>query len=154
MNMNRLVRHETRSPLSRWGDWDHDVERMLQNLLQPVRWVEEAAGDMVPVMDVKERADDYVIKTEMPGVNKDQISITLEHGVLTICGETQSEKEEKDGERVLRQERRYGKYVRSLRLGTQIDEMKIVANYRDGVLELTLPKAEEVKPKKITVDLK
>lgn len=148
------VRHEARSPLNRWGEWDHDFERMLQNLFQPVRWVEETAGDMVPAMDVNERADDYVIKTEMPGVNKDQISIILENGVLTISGETQSEQGEKEGVRVLRQERRYGKYVRSLRLGTQIDEKKIVANYHDGVLELVLPKAEEVKPKKITVDIK
>lgn len=149
--MNRLVRREDRSPLSRWGVWDNDFDRVFQHFFQPVRWIEEAAGDLVPAMDVKERDNEYIVKTEMPGVNKEDISITMENGVLTISGETRSEKEEKEGERVLRQERRYGKYVRSLRLGTQINEKGVKANYKDGVLELILPKAEEVKPKKITV---
>ena len=151
--MNRLIRREDRTPLSRWGLWDNDFDRVFQNFFQPMRWVEEAAGDLVPAMDVKERDNEYVIKTEMPGIDKDNISITLENGVLTISGETRTEKEEKEGERVLRQERRYGKYVRSLHLGTQIDEKGVKANYKDGVLELILPKAEEVKPKKITVDV-
>lgn len=151
--MNRLIRRDDRTPLNRWGLWDNDIDRVFQNLLQPVRWVEEAAGDLVPAMDVKERANEYVIKTEMPGINKDDINITLENGVLTITGATKSENEEQEGERVLRQERRYGKYVRSVRLGTQVDEKGVKANYKDGVLELVLPKAEEVKPKKITVDV-
>ena len=151
--MNRLMRREDRTPLSRWGLWDNDFDRVFQNFFQPVRWVEEAAGDFAPPMDVKERDDAYVIKTEMPGIKKEDISITLENGVLTISGESKSETEEKDGGRVLRQERRYGKYVRSLRLGSQIDEKGVRANYQDGVLELTLPKAEEVKPKKITVEV-
>lgn len=152
--MNRLIRRrEDRTPLNRWGLWDNDFDRVFQNFFQPVRWVEEAAGDLVPAMDVKERDDGYVIKTEMPGIKKEDISITLENGVLTISGETKSEQEEKEGERVLRQECRYGKYVRSLRLGTQVDEKGVRANYQNGVLELFLPKAEEVKPKKITVDV-
>jgi len=152
--MNRLMRREDRTPLNRWGLWDDDFNRVFQGLLSPMRWVEEATGaDLTPAMDVKERDDAYVIKTEMPGVNKDDVSITLENGVLTITGESKSEKEEKEGERVLRQERRYGKFVRSLRLGTQIDEKGVKASYKDGVLELILPKAEEVKPKRITVDV-
>ena len=152
--MNRLMRREDRTPLNRWGLWDDDFNRVFQGFLSPMRWVEEATGaDLTPAMDVKERDDAYVIKTEMPGVNKDDVSITLENGVLTITGESKSEKEEKQGERVLRQERRYGKFVRSLRLGTQIDEKGVKASYKDGVLELILPKAEEVKPKRITVDV-
>lgn len=151
--MNKLVRREDGAPLSRWGLWDNDYDRVFQNLFQPMRWVEEAAGDLVPAMDVKERENEYVIKTELPGVNKEDINITQENGVLTISGETKSEKEEKEGERILRQERHYGKYVRSLRLGTQINEKGVKASYKDGVLELILPKAEEVKPKKITVDV-
>lgn len=152
--MNRLMRREDRTPLNRWGLWDDDINRVFQGFLSPMRWVEETTGtDLTPAMDVKERDDAYVIKTEMPGVNKDDVSITLENGVLTITGESKSEKEEKEGERVLRQERRYGKFVRSLRLGTQIDEKGVKASYKDGVLELILPKAEEVKPKRITVDV-
>ena len=149
--MNRLIRREDRTPATRWGLWDNDIDRVFQSFLSPVRWVEEAAGDLVPAMDVKERDGEYVVKTEMPGVKKEDIHITVENGVLTISGETKSATEEKEGERLLRQERRYGKYTRSLRLGEQVDEKSVKANYKDGVLELILPKAEEVKPKKITV---
>lgn len=152
--MTRLMRREDRTPLARWGLWDNDIDRMFQGFLSPMRWVEEARGeDLFPAMDVKERDDAYVIVADVPGAKKEDIDVTLENGILTITAETKSEKEEKEGERVLRKERRYGKYVRSLRLGTQIDEKGVKASYKDGVLELTLPKAEEVKPKKITVDV-
>ena len=152
--MNRLMRREDRSPLTRWGLWDNDFDRMFQGFLSPMRWVEEARGeDLFPAMDVKERDGEYVVVADIPGAKKEDIDVTLENGILTISAEAKSETEEKEGERVLRRERRYGKYVRSLRLGTQIDESKIKANYKDGVLELVLPKAEEVKPKKITVDV-
>ena len=152
--MNRLMRREDRTPMNRWGLWDDDFNRVVQGFLSPLRWVEEATGqDLTPAMDVKERDDAYIIKTELPGVKKEDVSVTLENGVLTISGEIREEKEEKEGERVLRQERRYGRFVRSLRLGTQIDDKNVKASYKDGVLELTLPKAEEVKPKKITVDV-
>jgi len=152
--MNRLMRREDRTPLTRWGLWDDDFDRVFRGFLRPMRWVEEATGEnLFPAMDVKERDEAYVITADMPGVKKEDISITLENGILTISAETKSETEEKEGERVLRQERRYGKYVRSLRLGTEIDEKNVKANYKDGVLELILPKAEEVKPKKISVEV-
>lgn len=152
--MTRLIRRENGAPLTRWGLWDNDIDRMFQGFLNPMRGVEEARDEgLFPAMDVKERADAYVIVADVPGAKKEDIDVSLENGILTISAETKSEKDEKDGERVLRQERRYGKYVRSLRLGTQIDEKGIKANYKDGVLELTLPKAEAVKPKKITVDV-
>ncbi|MEX2163160.1 MAG: Hsp20/alpha crystallin family protein [Sulfuricaulis sp.] len=152
--MTRLMRRDDRTPLARWGLWDNDIDRVFQGFLSPMRWVEEARGeDLFPAMDMKERDDAYVIIADVPGAKKEDIDVTLENGILTITAETKSETEEKEGERVLRQERRYGKYVRSLRLGTQIEEKGVKANYKDGVLELTLPKAEEVKPKKISVDV-
>ena len=151
--MNRLINRETGTPVSRWGLWDSDLDRVLDGFLRPVRWVEEAAGDLAFPLDVSERADEFLIAAELPGVKKDDINVTLENGVLTISAESKSEQTEKEGERVVRQERRYGKYVRSLRLGTQINERAIKANYKDGVLQLTLPKAEEVKPKKISVSV-
>ncbi len=153
--MNRLMRREDRTPLARWGLWDKDFDRLFQGFMSPMRWVEEARGeDMFPAMDVKERDGEYVVVADIPGAKKEDIDVTLENGILTISAETKSETEEKEGELVLRRERRYGKYVRSLRLGTQVDEKNVKANYKDGVLELILPKAEEVKPKKIAVDVK
>ena len=86
-------------------------------------------------------------------MKKEDIEVSVENGVLTISAETKSETEEKEGERVIRQERRYGRYLRSLRLDKTVDDKKVKAVYKDGVLELTLPKAEEVKPKKITVNV-
>lgn len=155
--MNRLINRETGTPVSRWGLWDSDLDRVLDGFLRPVRWVEEAAGALAFPLDVNERADEYLIAAELPGVKKDDINVTLENGVLTISAESKSEQTEKEGERptsrLVRQERRYGKYVRSLRLGTQINERAIKASYKDGVLQLTLPKVEEVKPKKISVSV-
>ena len=151
--MNRLMQRNERTQPNSWSLWDHDIDRVFQGFFQPVRWLDEARTDLTPAMDVKESHDEFIVKTELPGVSKEDIQVTLENGVLTIAGECRSEKEEKEGERILRQERRSGKYMRSLRLGTQINEKAIKANYKDGVLELILPKAEEVKPKKITVDV-
>ncbi len=153
--MNRLVtRMRETSPLARWGFFGDDFDRVFEGLVRPPRWVEEAQAEgLVPAMDIRERENEYVVRTDLPGVKKDDIQITLENGVLTITAETRSEKEEKEDGQVLRQERRYGKYVRSLRLGSQVDGNKLKAGYKDGVLELILPKAEAVKPKKITVDV-
>lgn len=149
----RLARNDSNRTPVRWGVWDNDLDRVLENFLRPGRWIEEAAGDLAFPLDVAERENEFVITAEIPGARKDDISVTLENGVLTVSTETKNETEQKEGERVIRQERRYGKYVRSLRLGTQVDERNIKAQYKDGVLQLTLPKAESVKPKKITVDI-
>ena len=150
--MNRLItRNPTRGmlafPSERFGN-------LFENFFQPTTWFEEnVSEDLIPAIDVKERDNDYVIHAELPGVKKEDINVTMEDGVLTISAETRSESEEKEGEQVVRQERRYGKYTRSMRLGTQIDDQNIKAGYKDGILELTLPKNEAVKPKKITVGL-
>ncbi len=149
--MQKLIRREDR-PLGRFGFWNDDFDRLFEGFLAPTRVVEEA-GDLVPAMDVAETEHGYVITAEMPGVKKEDINITLENGVLSIAGESREEKEEKDNGRVIRQERRYGKYVRSLRLGTEVDDQQIKAAYKDGILEITVPKAEAVKPKKIAVDV-
>ncbi len=77
----------------------------------------------------------------------------MQNGVLTISAESKQESEEKGKGRIIRQERRYGKYVRHLRLDSDIDEGKVKAHYEDGMLELVLPKVEAVQPKKIAVDV-
>lgn len=152
--MNRLVNRESASPQTRWGFAGDDVDRVFEGFFRPMRWLEEATTEtFAPPIDITERDGEFVVRTDLPGVKKEDISITLENGILTIAGEYKNEDQRKEGDRVLRQERRYGRYVRSLRLGTQVDEKKVKANYRDGVLELLLPKAEEAKPKKISVDV-
>ncbi len=150
--MNTLIRNPGRERMARrFGD---DFDNLFEGFFRPMKWTEEPVNEgLIPRMDVVENDNEFTVHAELPGVRKEDIHITLEDGVLTLDAESKSETEEKEGERVVRQERRYGKYVRSLRLGKEIDESKVKANYRDGILELTLPKAEEVKPKKINVDV-
>lgn len=151
--MNRLATREQGAPASRFG-FGEDFDRVFEGFFRPMRWVEEATTEnFVPAMDITERENEYVVRTDLPGVKKEDISITMENGLLTIAAECKNESEEKEGDRLLRQERRYGRYARSLRLGTQIDEKGVKASYKDGVLELILPKAEAVKPRKISVEL-
>jgi HSP20 family protein len=148
--MNTLIR-SPRGPFLRRANDDFDA--LFQDFFRPMRWVEEeeARVGLAPRMDVVERDDEFVVHAELPGVNKDAIEVSIEDGVITVSAETRSETEEKEGDRVIRQERRYGKYLRSLRLGKDIDQKRVRATYKDGILELVLPKAEEVKPRKITV---
>src|SRR6185295_15045517 len=94
VTMNRLTRHEAGAVPTRWGLWDNDFERMFENFLRPGRWIEEAAGDLAFPLDVSERDNEYVIAAEIPGVKKDDISVTLENGVLTIAAEMKSETEQ------------------------------------------------------------
>jgi HSP20 family protein len=111
---------------------------------------ESAYGAWAPPVDIFERGDDLVIRAEIPGVAKDAIDIDVENNTLTIRGERKRD-EEFDGTTAYRTERTYGNFARSFSLPRTVDSTRISAAYRDGVLELTLPKAEEAKPKRIEI---
>ncbi len=148
--MNIVSKYPTRNTISSRPSFFND--EIFSNLFKPSQLIEEAQStDQTPSIDIREREHDYLVSADMPGVKKDNIDVQIENGVLTVTGEVERNSEEKEGERLLRQERYYGKYVRSLRLGKQINSDKIEASLKDGVLELTLPKAEEVKPKKVAI---
>ena len=103
-----------------------------------------------PAVDIFEEKDDVVIKAELPGMNKDDIDLRVENNVLTLTGQRKREKEvTEDG--YFRSERAYGTFSRSFTLPTTVDVSKIAASYKDGVLSVNLPKAEEAKPKQIDV---
>ena len=101
-------------------------------------------------LDVAETEDAYIVTASIPGINPDDIDITLEDNVLTIKGETQSESDE-DNTRYHLRERRFGSFSRSLRFPVVVNAEAVSANYTNGVLNLTVPKAEEVKPKRINI---
>jgi HSP20 family protein len=103
-----------------------------------------------PALDVIEEKDQYVLKADLPGIKKDEIKVSVENGILTIEGERNTEIEQKDRQ-VHRIERSYGRFVRSLNLGTHVDNSKIRASYKDGVLQLIVPKSEAAKPKSIDI---
>ena len=102
-------------------------------------------------VDVSETEQAYTLRAEIPGVRKDDISITIDGDQVAISAEVKNEKEAKDGERVLRTERYYGKVHRAFQLAQSVDENTAVAKYQDGILELTLPKKAAVSAKRISI---
>jgi HSP20 family protein len=104
----------------------------------------------VPTMDLYQTEDAVVVKTGLPGVKPEDIQISVANGVLTIRGEVKQEKEEKQRTYHLR-ERRYGTFSRSISLPSSVNSEKSEAVFEDGILTLTLPKAEEAKAKTIIV---
>jgi HSP20 family protein len=102
-------------------------------------------------MDVSEADGSYVVKAEIPGVNKNDIHISIDGNMVSISAEVKKEKEEKKGENVIRSERYFGKVSRSFTLANEVDSEKVQAKYADGVLEVIIPKKSSANKKKITV---
>lgn len=102
-----------------------------------------------PALDVYQNNDNIVTMIELPGMKKEDIEISLHDGMLTISGERKAESAE--GDKGERSERYIGKFRRSITLPARIDASKVAASYKDGILTVTLPKAEEAKPKQIQV---
>ena len=144
--------------LVRWNPWN-DVYS-LHNRINRIfgdNWLpadcdaaNPACGGWNPVVDVFESDEAVVIQAELPGMDKKDISIDLKDRVLTISGERKSDDETKR-DSYYRRERVYGKFVRSLVLPSDVQADKVKANYQDGVLELTLPKAEAAKVNEIEI---
>ena len=111
---------------------------------------DELYGSWVPPVDIFERGDELVIRAEVPGVGKDDVDVRVEDGTLVLAGERKSDREVKD-QNSYRRERTFGKFTRSFRLPTTVDASKVTAEYKDGVLEITLPKLEEAKPRKVEI---
>ena len=109
-------------------------------------------GSWVPQVDVAETQDKILVRAEIPGVKQDQIQIEFENGLLTLRGERRFEKQ--DGVSWHRVERTYGSFSRSFTLPRTVDPERISASYRDGVLEIEVPKKEEAKPKQIRIAVK
>jgi len=131
--MNRLFNYPAQKPLiKRSGQWDK-------------LWA--------PAVDIHDTKDVLTFKADIPGLTKDQIDVSVDNNVLTIKGEKSEEKEETK-KNIVRSERHYGSFQRSFTLPTGIDSTKVNAAYKDGVLEVSIPKKEEAKAKQIKVDVK
>jgi HSP20 family protein len=103
-----------------------------------------------PAMDVYEDKDNLIVRAEVPGMKKEQIEISLHDNVLTVSGERRNEKKY-EGSQTSREERFFGRFTRSVALEKQVDPNGVKAAYKDGVLTITLPKAEEAKPRQIEI---
>jgi HSP20 family protein len=102
-------------------------------------------------MDVKDQGDNYLVHAELPGVNKEDIHVIVDGNQVSISAESKQEKEVKEGERILRSERYFGKVSRSFQLEQDIDDGKADAKFTDGVLELTLPKRTTSQSKRLNI---
>ncbi len=142
-----------RSPLSAWSGFSRipEVQEELERIFNfphpsnaPVPWV--------PALDVYEEKDSYVVKVELAGVNKEDVSLSLEKGTLTITGERKAEAKKGTAE-LYHSERFYGRFQRTINLPEALAADQVKAQYKDGVLTVTLPKSEEAKPKQIDITL-
>ena len=111
---------------------------------------ESKAPAWTPALDVQEDKDSFKVRVELPGLKREDIEVSLQDGAVVISGE-RKEETVSEGTEVHRQERRYGKFTRTLALPAAVSEDKVAAQYKDGILTVTLPKAEEAKPKTIAV---
>ena len=107
----------------------------------------------IPAVDIEETPENYTIKAEMPGFTEDNVKITVEKHVLHISGTVDETEKDKNGKKYLIKERRHESFERSFSLPDGLDESKITADFRNGVLEVTLPKTPEEKPRQIEVKI-
>ncbi|MDO6385010.1 MULTISPECIES: Hsp20/alpha crystallin family protein [unclassified Uliginosibacterium] len=118
--------------------------------VRPVEYGTAMDGPSMKI-DVREKDDAYTVHAELPGVKKEDIHVQIEGSTVSISAERKHEREVKDGERVLRTERSFGKVSRSFDLGVTLDESKACAKFNDGVLELTLPHKTITQAKKLMI---
>jgi HSP20 family protein len=144
----KLTRLQTWPTLGRLTDLRDEIDRFFE---APLSRTSEFLG-WSPAFDVYEEKDNYVIKAELPGMKKEDISVSLHDGDLIISGERKSETKS-EGTEVYRAERFFGKFQRSVSLPKTVAANNVKAEYKDGILTVTLPKSEEAKPKQIQVNV-
>lgn len=138
--------------ITRFTPFDDVFDDVLRGFfVRPVAVEGPVAGASQFRVDVTEENGTYTVRADIPGVRKDDIHISIDGDQVAISAEVKREKEVKDGERVLRSERCYGKVSRTFSLGQELDEAGASAKYADGVLELTLPKKAAPKAKRIAI---
>ena len=137
--------------ITRFNPFDETIDDLFRGFfVRPVSY-EGAAGAAQFRVDVAENDKAYTLRAEIPGVRKDDIQITIDGDTVAIGAEARNEKDVKNGDRVLRTERTFGKVYRAFTLGQAVDETSAAARYADGVLELTLPKKAAVQAKRIAI---
>jgi HSP20 family protein len=129
-----------------------DMNRMFNELFgrtegQEGTWL---SGAWTPPVDIHETDDALILKAELPGFSKNDVNVELKDNTLTLKGHRQEEKEVKE-EQFHRRERAYGSFQRTFMLPASVDAEKVTANYKDGILELRLPKRETAKAKRISI---
>ena len=146
------------SPMKELEDMRRDMERLLEEVFEPSRrrrhwWPKSPEGSVVfPNVDMYDRKTEIVVKAELPGIERERIDLTITRDAITIKGEIRREEGIKDEDYYAR-EISYGNFTRTLALPSEVESEKAKATFRNGVLEIVLPKKEEAKPKEIKVEV-
>lgn len=132
---------------------DREFSSLLEDFFKPVHSSNPEDAFFVPAADVEENDDNFVVKMDLPGLTKKDVHITYKDDALYISGEKKMEKVDEKAQ-LHRYERNYGKFERAFRVHSDVISEKISAQFKDGVLTVTLPKAEIAKPKEIEISVK
>src|SRR5690348_10908381 len=155
--MNSLARWQ-RPEFSVWPGFGRltnlrdEIDRLFDAPLAELARSSQLLSGWTPAFDVYEDKDNVYVRAELPGMRKEDIDLSLHNGSLSISGERKADEQFKDAE-VYRAERFFGRFQRTITLPTTVAVDKIKAQYKDGILSVTLPKAEEAKPKHIDVSV-
>ncbi|MBO8130695.1 MAG: Hsp20/alpha crystallin family protein [Candidatus Marinimicrobia bacterium] len=142
------------SPRRSLLDLYNEVNRIFDTFFSGIEEEEDTlVTNFYPAVDIEEREKDYYVTVELPGVKKDDVKITIKDNMLTISGEKKSEKKEK-GKDYHRSERVYGKFQRTFRLPDMVETENVQAEYKDGILHITIPKKKEAMAKEIEIKVK
>lgn len=145
-----LTRRNRNRDLMRYRGWQNWMDRFFEDPFFDMQSPWETTSDLDLALDVSETEDEYLVKASVPGIDPDNLDISITNNMLTIQGEKRAE-EEREGEQYHIRERRFGRFARTISLPRTVNEDDIQANYEDGVLTLHMPKSEEAKPRKIEV---
>jgi len=144
------------SPLKELEEMRKDMDRLFEDFFAPVarrrRWLKPEAGVVIPNIELYDKKNEIVLKAELPGVNKEDIDLTITKDSLTLKGEVKKEEEIKE-EDYYACERSYGSFTRAISLPVEVDSEKAKASFKNGVLEIVLPKKEEAKLKEIKIEV-
>ncbi|MEY2496853.1 MAG: hypothetical protein QOD12_409 [Verrucomicrobiota bacterium] len=152
-----LIRYQTPSSamwpsLNRWANLRDDLDTLLDLPFWNASGRQsQLFNGWTPALDLYQNSDNIIALVELPGMRKEDIEISLQDGTLSISGERKEERSQENG--ATRTERSTGKFRRTITLPTRVDANKVHATYKDGILTVTLPKAEEAKPKQIQINL-
>jgi HSP20 family protein len=137
-------------PRNRFGLLNGGFDKMFDEIFNMS--IVENETEFIPRADVHETDESYLVQLDLPGIDKNDVKVKFEDNTLIVSGERKQETktEEKNYHRV---ERNYGSFTRSVRLPKDVNAQKISASYKNGVLEITLPKVDEVKPKEIEINV-
>ena len=145
------------SPLKELEDMRRDMDRLFEDFLVPGRrrrgWLAKPEGGVVvPNIEMFDRKNEIVVRAELPGVAKENVDLTITKDTLTLKGEVKKEEEIKE-EDYYASERSYGSFTRSVALPVEVDSEKATAGFKNGILEIVLPKREESRPKEIKIEV-